>query len=43
MTHASSAPDLNVNNQAVPLSRNEQHHIIELLQREPLPTIVPST
>ena len=46
ITRVSSAPDLNSNIQTVPSSAsssNEQHHMIELLQRQPLPTLSPST
>ncbi|CAF0923143.1 unnamed protein product [Adineta ricciae] len=46
ITRVSSAPDLNSNVQTVPSSAsssNEQHHMIELLQRQPLPTLSPST
>ncbi|UJR31085.1 hypothetical protein I4U23_018593 [Adineta vaga] len=46
ITHISSAPDLQSNIQIVPTSSspsNEQQHMIELLQRKPLPTLSPST
>jgi hypothetical protein len=43
ITHTSSAPDLQANNQVVPSTVNEQQHAIELLQRQPLPTLSPST
>jgi hypothetical protein len=44
ITHISSAPQLHTNTQTVPSSTpsHEQTHIIELLQREPLPTLSPS-
>jgi hypothetical protein len=44
ITHISSAPQLHTNTQIVPSSTpsHEQTHIIELLQREPLPTLSPS-
>ncbi|CAF0718736.1 unnamed protein product [Adineta steineri] len=47
ITRVSSAPDLQANNiQTVPSSKSpsdEQQHMIELLQRQPLPTLSPST
>jgi hypothetical protein len=45
ITHVSSAPQLHMNTQTIPLSsptKEQQQHIIELLQREPLPTLSPS-
>ncbi|UJR15582.1 hypothetical protein I4U23_002518 [Adineta vaga] len=44
ITHVSSAPDLHINVQLVPslTPSDEQKHMIELLQREPLPTLSPS-
>ncbi|CAF1466506.1 unnamed protein product [Rotaria sp. Silwood1] len=42
ITHTSSAPDLQTISAFVSAS-NEQQHMIELLQRQPLPTILPST
>ncbi len=43
ITHTSSAPDLQANNQTIPSTANEQQHTIELLQRQPFPTLSPST
>ncbi|CAF2645068.1 unnamed protein product [Rotaria sp. Silwood2] len=42
VTRVSSAPDLQTISSAVSIS-NEQEHVIELLQREPLPTILSLT
>ncbi|CAF0955832.1 unnamed protein product [Rotaria sordida] len=42
ITHVSSAPDLQTNLSSLS-TINEQQHAIELLQRQPLPTISPST
>ncbi|CAF0871291.1 unnamed protein product [Adineta ricciae] len=44
ITHVSSAPELHKNTQLVPsvTPSEEQKHLIELLQREPLPTLSPS-
>jgi hypothetical protein len=41
--HVSSAPDFQATNQTIAPSVNEQQHTIELLQRQPLPTLSPST
>lgn len=38
ITHVSSAPQLHSNNSQT-VSSDEQRHAIELLQREPLPTL----
>jgi hypothetical protein len=43
ITHVSSAPNFQANSQTIPSSINEQQHVIELLQRQPLPTLSPST
>jgi len=43
ITHVSSAPGLQDNNQSTRISINERQHTIELLQRQPLPTLSPST
>lgn len=43
ITHTTSVPDLQANDQIIPHSINEQQHMIELLRRPPLPTLTPST
>lgn len=42
ITHVSSAPQLHTENAQTVRLFTEQNHVIEMLQREPLPTRSPS-